>query len=387
MKNALIFVVFFIVVFFFGVNEVFAALTPFLICSDTASYPTVGGDVVAWQDFRNGNVDIYGKNLLTMEEFEICTNTATQGSPSIDNNFVAWVDGRNGNYDIYGKNLLTGEEIPIDLSPYNVWQPDVSGNIVVWHDFHPAVGDVPAYTNILGKNWVTGEEFVLYSDGTTKHSLPVISGDIVVWGDFRNGNIDIYGKNIATSENLVIYVGPGEQHRPSIDGNIVVWQDSRNGNSDIYGKNLITGEEFVVCDNPFLQSNPNIGGNYVTWWDTRNGNDDIYGYNLLTKEEFPVYVGPGDQFEPKVNNLLAVWESAYTGTPPVTTGYVSGLFGPLAAGGTGGHSIYGAYLGNIIPEPATLALIAPALLGFAGVVWRRRLRTLRMTVIQEEREI
>lgn len=75
------------------------------------------------------------------------------------------------------------------------------------------------------------------------------------------------------------------QEHPSISGNSVVWQDQRNGNSDIYGKDLSTGQEFPVTTNPSFQLDPAISGNIVVWRVSRNGNYDIYGNDLARRAQ------------------------------------------------------------------------------------------------------
>ncbi|NMC76400.1 MAG: hypothetical protein GYA60_03795, partial [Candidatus Methanofastidiosa archaeon] len=45
-----------------------------MITSDTFNQqrPAIYGDIVVWEDNRNGNSDIYGYNLKTGQEFPIC---------------------------------------------------------------------------------------------------------------------------------------------------------------------------------------------------------------------------------------------------------------------------------------------------------------------------
>ena len=65
----------------------------------------IDGDYVIWEDYRNGNKDIYGYNLSTGEEFQITTDPEIQSEPAIYGDYVVWIDWRNGNWDIYGYNL------------------------------------------------------------------------------------------------------------------------------------------------------------------------------------------------------------------------------------------------------------------------------------------
>ena len=78
----------------------------FPICTDSAGQvnPAISGDIVVWCDARNGNVDIFGYNLITSTEFPICTDSLLeqQVAPAISGDIVVWYDESNGNWDIYG---------------------------------------------------------------------------------------------------------------------------------------------------------------------------------------------------------------------------------------------------------------------------------------------
>ena len=75
---------------------------------DALRTPVIYGDIVVWEDYRNGNGDIYGYNLKTGEEFAICTDPGYQQNPAIYGNIVVWEDNREevtDSYDIYGARL------------------------------------------------------------------------------------------------------------------------------------------------------------------------------------------------------------------------------------------------------------------------------------------
>ena len=80
---------------------------------DALRNPVIYGNIVVWEDYRNGNGDIYGYNLKTGEEFAICTAAGYQYNPAIYGNIVVWEDDRDEvaktssskPYDIYGARL------------------------------------------------------------------------------------------------------------------------------------------------------------------------------------------------------------------------------------------------------------------------------------------
>ena len=99
----------------------------------------------------------------------------------------------------------------------------------------------------------------------------------------------------------------GGQAGPEIAGSMVVWTDNRNGNLDIYGRDLSTRKDYAVCANKEQQDNPSvtrrvIGGkvHYVAVWvDKRNHpsgeSSDIYGRDITTGARFKVAGGADHQ--------------------------------------------------------------------------------------------
>ena len=102
-----------------------AAPRPFPICIQMGGQagPEIAGPMVVWTDNRNGNLDIYGKNLSTGHDYAVCTNSAQQDNPSVTRYVVAgkvhyvavWVDKRNHpsgeSSDIYGRDITTGDAL------------------------------------------------------------------------------------------------------------------------------------------------------------------------------------------------------------------------------------------------------------------------------------
>ena len=218
----------------------------FVICNESHDQggPSISGNIVVWLDER-GDLDcgnyIYGSDLISsvQPEFPINTLPFTKLFPYISGETVVWTDFRNSNIscgqatteginlDIYGYNLSSSNEFPICINPSIQTQSAISGNIVVWEDGRNGDSD------IYGYDLDTGNEFSICTVKGTQLN-PAIHGDIVVWADYRNGNGDIYGYNLKTGEEFAICTDPGNQQSPSIYGNVVVWEDDRDEVADTY---------------------------------------------------------------------------------------------------------------------------------------------------------
>ena len=92
--------------------------------------PAIHGDIVVWQDGRNGNYDIYGYDLATKREFQVTTDINSQQNPAIFGDIIVWDDDRNGNRDIYGYDLSTQEEFRITRSSGDQTNPAIHGDIL-----------------------------------------------------------------------------------------------------------------------------------------------------------------------------------------------------------------------------------------------------------------
>ena len=336
-----------------------------------------------WEDYRNGNADIYGAitdrlgNIFTPGDgFVISTGAGSQQHPVLTSNealgvgYVAWTDTRNGNNDIYAQAFNVGN--------YDFWTtgglafctnasdqngpaiaPDGGdGAIVVWQDFRNGNYDIYAQRAGLGNNLMWAADGVAVCTQASAQLSPMIVSDgvggaIIVWLDHRHGTFQnaLYAQRINsagvpqwTATGVAVAVSTDLIILPQIvqDGNggaIVVWQDERNiatTGSDIYAQHISSAgvtnwavNGAVMCSAPFAQSSVSIapdgfGGVIAAWQDFRSlGPTDVYtqrmdgfGTPMWTANGALVCAATGNQFNVQVAqsgfSAIMAWEDRRT---------------------------------------------------------------------------
>ncbi len=300
------------------------------------SSDTKGGAILVWEDKRNGTSDdIYaqrinslGVNRWTVNGVAVCSNNAEQNSISsveVGNGsiIITWDDYRNGDADIYAQKL--------DSNGLAQWTPNgvavcskslsqkgtkiisdgSGGAIIVWQDSIPGATDIYAQRiNGTGTiQWAIAGVPVCTAPLVQKR--PRIQSDnaggaFIVWQDRRSGlDYDIYAQRINasgsalwTANGVIVCNAINTQNYPKLRGDgaggiIVAWQDKRNAlNDDIYAQRIgPTGNVIwqsngmpvcVAADNQEELDITNEGlasGVIICWTDHRSiiaNNSDVY---------------------------------------------------------------------------------------------------------------
>ena len=253
------------------------------------------GLFVAWADNRNGQYDIFAQNLdefgnalLAVNGVPLCTALGDQTNPTIVNitaesralagvsseAMVAWEDRRSGNADIYASPIGTGDQawgtdgIPLCTAPLDQTKPNSAtdgsgGAIVVWQDHRPAFHHdiyaqrVEAQGNTLWESngrplcIVENEQF----DPVAAPSA--IGTAIVAWEDLRTGGVyDIYAQQAGDAPTAVAI----SQFDVSWDGEAVVLRAAFSSDLGVEVLNVYRGEgssslrkidEVVAARSPF----------------------------------------------------------------------------------------------------------------------------------------
>ncbi len=277
--------------------------------------------VIVWEDWRNGEPDIYGQiydsigmcrgiNFRVNDDYNSKQQFYPWVSMSISTFVVVWEDWRNGNADIYAQiydSLGTTKGINFRINDnigssnqlgVSVSMSDSGSFVVVWEDWRN--GDADIYGQLYDSNGSpVGSNFKVNANfNSSSQQRPTISSDslenfIVVWEDWRDGNASIYGKIYDGAGNSLVEdfkISKGE--KPSVWMNdredfVIVWEKGTDG---IYGRiyNLAgvpQAEEFKISSDVSDKLDPRVTINeeiIVTWTDYRENNPDIYGqrFNL-----------------------------------------------------------------------------------------------------------
>ncbi|MGB3635402.1 MAG: hypothetical protein WA982_15275, partial [Rubrobacteraceae bacterium] len=162
-----------------GVEALAAAKKEFPVSEHSSDKlkPSVNGNIVVWEDDRDGKSNVLAKNLTTGEEFVVSTGVEVKRKPVTNGKFVVWEDERSGNSDVYAKNLTSGEEFIVAGGAGDQRKPSISGDTVVYESRN-AEGKWEIYTYDL----TSRNKSAISTGGDNTLSLnPTISGNTVVW--------------------------------------------------------------------------------------------------------------------------------------------------------------------------------------------------------------
>jgi hypothetical protein len=241
----------------------------------------MGGAVIAWGDRRNGDWDTYAQRVnasgtvqWTANGVALCTATGEQdyfvpqiASDGAAGAFVTWQDYRNGNYDIYAQRVnasgavnWAANGVALCAATGNQQSPAIAsdgigGAVVTWQDYRGGNADIFAQRiNALGAvQWAADGVPLCAATGDQLYpaiTLDGTGGAFVTWQDYRSGNYDIYAQRVDawgapqwTANGVALCAATQNQQTPAIasDGTLgafVIWQDYRGSSADIFAQRI-----------------------------------------------------------------------------------------------------------------------------------------------------
>lgn len=303
-----------------------------------------GGFVVVWQDFRNGDGDVYAQKVnasgdvqWTADGVAVCTAAAAQSANGLvadgtGGTILVWVDARSGSYDLYAQRLGTNgvpqwsaNGVAVCTATGNqsitfrgcIAADGAGGAIVVWTDLRTAPARIYAQRiNGQGVAQWTANGVPVSPSATGAQSDAVVvpdgaSGALIAWHDSRAqiGGNDIYAQRLnaagtaqwmnGADNGIAVCAVAQSQDRPVIvsdraGGFIAAWEDARDFGRDIFaqrvnaaGARLWTANGVGVATGSGLQNQVRIaedgaGGVLLVWQDGRNTavDYDVYAQRL-----------------------------------------------------------------------------------------------------------
>jgi len=269
---------------------------------------------VVWQEFSDGNPEIYYKRSTNggsvwEPDTRLTDNSGISGYACITASGLAvnvvWEDDRDGNFEIYFKRSTDGgsswnEDIRLTNNNSGSRAPSVSFESSALHVVFSdnRVGNYEIYykrSDDGGLIWSTDTQL---TNNPAISSSPCISasgsGVNIVWCDLRIFPPEIYYKRsdnggFSWGEDIRLTNNSAISNYPNIKAsglNIhLVWNDNRDGNYEIYYKHsgnegLSWGIDTRLTNNTFDSYFPSVTASgkavNVVWYDNRDGNNEIY---------------------------------------------------------------------------------------------------------------
>ena len=294
-----------------------------------------GGAIITWQDYRDGNADIYAQRIGPNGQIywgnggkAVCAAPVGQFAPELitdekNGAFITWHDYRSKKgEDIYaqrissrGSPLWEENGIPISMAKGTQWYPKIAsdktgGAIITWTDGRISSSNNDIYAQRItpsGKKlWEKNGKQICAAPNNQERPIIISSqnGPIIAWNDFRSGNIDIYAQKVGLDGKLTwddngipVCSASFTQENPKLSsdgegGAIFVWSDERVEANDIYAQRIFQDGSpawqengRAVCKTDGSQKNPKIinlkNGNWViAWEDTRQKSTDIFSQKI-----------------------------------------------------------------------------------------------------------
>jgi beta propeller repeat protein len=210
----------------------------------------------------------------------LTSDPSVQYEPAISGDIIVYTDQRLGNDDIVYWDLKTGTETRVAQSAASERTPDISGDIIVWAE----MGEPTGGGDIKGFRIGAGP-FTVATLPESAQKKPAVHGSLVVWEDTRDGNQEIYAKDLATGVEKRLTSTPGEdEFEPAVHGTSVVYSRQGGGSfCQLFVTDFVTLATTQITDAETCSRRPDISPKYIVYDGAEgDGNQDIHVFNRAT---------------------------------------------------------------------------------------------------------
>ena len=268
--------------------------------------PDISGDLAVWShvtaEFGGVDFDVNGRRLGGGLK-KIASARGWQWFPAVDGDLVAWEDTRRGDTNIWARRLGK-KPVRVTNNFGEEYEPDVSGNWITWWD----VPDFGGRTAIGLMNFKTGKRVLIKRPGRAFVGAPSISGRYVYWyedSDFFTGRAGAgvgtimrarrNGKEVRalfkeSHRRAPVWDGITSPPKVSANNNWVAYHDelgysraeedpllpAEQIGRDVYLASAKGGRPLIVSCNKGDQAHPSIGwGQRVVFMDSSRLSTDL----------------------------------------------------------------------------------------------------------------
>jgi beta propeller repeat protein len=329
-------------------------------------------------------------------ESQVTCAPADQFDPAISGDVVVYTDFSGVDADVWFTDLATGVAAPVSTSPGDQQLTGVSGTRIVYTDWNTM--DVFVYDVATG-----GRQNL--TNGAGSNSLdPAIGGDLVAWTDDRDGNAEIYARDLRSGEERRLTADLLVDQSAAVHGSLVVWERCDGYACDVWVYDWATGITRQLTDTPWAaerfpdvhgrtvvfqreqgtpvdknivaidldrdgetvldlagdQENAHVSGALVAFNDSASGVPHIGLWDLSTGVHYQVTAGAGGQYLNDIAGRRIVWSDNRAGTLDIWM-FEVGLFEPPVADAGSDRSVYvgdGVALTGSAVDPAGLPIVS-----------------------------
>ena len=316
--------------------------------SANEEYPDADGSIIAWEDTRGVDRDIYAYDFSAGREFPVCTASGRQVTPKVGGEYVGWRDERNGNWDIYVYDLSQEREIAVatDARDERIIGID-DGKVAFVRDEYTVSNDPPLSNtygiyNLFYFDISTGITTRVTNHIPSGHS-EVFSADPYCEGDFDDGIIafeqvrfhwpgsyywsrgidGIYKYEIGVDSNPV-KIRHQTSEAPFTDSGRIVWGgDNDFGALDDYQVWLWDHGSLrqLTNDTDYSHENAKIGSDYVVY--EKSGIVGLLYWDLIIDDERVATLSTTIQDDSwRMDESLLVWSDSRNGSLDVYYKYL-----------------------------------------------------------------